>query len=65
MTDRGVDVSPVDHGISRALYFEDPDGNGLEACVDTRDADDEEWAGRNRRFDPAADRRGAGAPPYL
>ena len=57
VTHRGVDVSPVDHGISRALYFEDPDGNGLEAYVDTRDADDEEWAGRNRRFDPVADRR--------
>ena len=57
VTDRGVDVSLVDHGISRVLYFEDPDGNGLEAYVDTRDADDEEWAGRNRRFDPAADRR--------
>ena len=42
VTDRGVDVSPVDHGISRALYFEDPDGNGPEAYVDTRDADDEE-----------------------
>jgi len=57
LTDRGVDVSPIDHGISRALYFEDFSGNGLEAYVDTCDADDETWAGRNRRFDPAADRR--------
>jgi len=51
VTDRGVDVSPVDRGISRALYFDDPDGNGLEAYVDTRDADDGEWAGENEPFD--------------
>lgn len=49
---RGVEVSPVDHGISRALYFDDPDGNGLEVYLDTRDADDETWAGRSGPFDP-------------
>ncbi|MFB6073265.1 MAG: VOC family protein [Halobacterium sp.] len=54
LRERGVDVSPVDHGISEALYFSDPDGNGLELYVDTRDGDDEEWAGENRRFDPDA-----------
>jgi catechol 2,3-dioxygenase len=54
LRERGVEVSPVDHGISKALYFADPDGNGLELYVDTRDADDGEWGGRNRRFDPDA-----------
>ena len=36
LRDSGVDVSAVDHGISWALYFADPDGNGLELYVDTR-----------------------------
>ena len=50
LTDREVAVSPVDHGISKALYFEDPAGNGLEAYVDTRDAPEDRWAGTNRPF---------------
>lgn len=37
LTEEGIPVSPVDHGISRALYFNDPDGNGIEIYVDTRD----------------------------
>ena len=53
LLDRGVDVSPVDHGISKALYFEDPSGNGLEIYLDTRERIDE-WGGRNERFDPTA-----------
>lgn len=32
----GLRVSPVDHRISWALYFSDPDGNGLEVYWDTR-----------------------------
>lgn len=32
----GVAVYPVDHRISWALYFNDPDGNGLEVYWDTR-----------------------------
>ena len=52
LRERGVEVSPVDHGISRALYFDDPDGNGLEVYLDTRDADDERWQGHNEPFDP-------------
>ena len=32
----GVSVSSIDHGISKALYFSDPDGNGIEVYVDTR-----------------------------
>jgi len=55
LRDRGVDVSPVDHGISKALYLSDPDGNGLELYVDTRESHDgTEWRGQNRRFDPAS-----------
>lgn len=54
LDDRGVAVTPVDHGISRALYFDDPAGNGLEAYVDTRDERDRsEWRGQNERFDPS------------
>lgn len=55
LRDRDVRVRPVDHGISLALYFDDPDGNGVEVYLDTReDRDQERWAGRNERFDPAA-----------
>ena len=35
LDERGVRVDPIDHGISEALYFDDPDGNGLEAYRDT------------------------------
>jgi len=55
LRERGVAVSPVDHRISKALYFDDPDGNGLEVYLDTREANDREaWRGENERFDPAA-----------
>jgi catechol 2,3-dioxygenase len=51
--DRGVEVAPVDHGISKALYFDDPAGNGVEVYLDTRASREvEEWVGRNERFDP-------------
>ncbi|WP_137283729.1 VOC family protein [Halorussus salinisoli] len=53
LRERGVEVAPVDHAISKALYFDDPDGNGLEVYLDTRAENDrEEWGGRNDRFDP-------------
>ena len=53
LRERGVPVSPVDHGISKALYFDDPDGNGLEVYLDTRDAEDQwRWQGQNDPFDP-------------
>lgn len=56
LRERGVPVSPVDHGISRALYFEDPDGNGLEVYRDTRaERDTWEWGGESERFDPLAE----------
>lgn len=31
-----IPVYPVDHRISWALYFDDPDGNGVEVYLDTR-----------------------------
>lgn len=36
LADSGVRVAAVDHLISWALYFDDPDGNGLEIYWDTR-----------------------------
>lgn len=52
---RGGQVSPVDHGISKALYFRDPAGNGVEVYLDTREANDTWiWDGTNRQFDPTA-----------
>lgn len=46
----GVQVYPVDHGISWALYFNDPDGHGLELYVDTREELDGSklWKGINK-----------------
>ncbi|TQQ83617.1 biphenyl-2,3-diol 1,2-dioxygenase [Halonotius terrestris] len=51
---REIGVQPVDHGISKSLYFDDPDGNGIELYIDTRDDDGERWSGHNTRFDPMA-----------
>ncbi|MDY7081023.1 MAG: biphenyl-2,3-diol 1,2-dioxygenase, partial [Halobacteria archaeon] len=53
LEENDVYVSPVDHGISKALYFDDPDGNGIEVYVDTRSSAEEEWHGRGTQFDPA------------
>jgi catechol 2,3-dioxygenase len=33
----GIDVQPVDHEVTKSLYFQDPDGNGIELYVDTSD----------------------------
>lgn len=53
LREKGVEVSPVDHRISKALYFDDPDGNGLEVYLDTRAENNrEEWRGENLQFDP-------------
>jgi len=43
-------VSPVDHGISWALYTRDPDGNGVEICMDRREAEGgvRIWNGHSR-----------------
>lgn len=49
LSEAGVAVTPVDHVISWALYFSDPDGNGLEIYWDTREEPGGEklWLGRN------------------
>lgn len=31
-----IHFTPVDHGISKTIYFSDPDENGIEVYVDTR-----------------------------
>ncbi|MEP7199446.1 MAG: VOC family protein [Chloroflexota bacterium] len=36
LIEAGIAVGPVDHRISWAIYFDDPDGNGLEIYCDTR-----------------------------
>jgi catechol 2,3-dioxygenase len=33
----GVAVDPVDHEVTKSLYFADPDGNGVEVYVDASD----------------------------
>ena len=37
LSEAGISVAAVDHFISWAMYFDDPDGNGLEIYWDTRD----------------------------
>ena len=46
----GITVYPVDHRISWAIYFNDPDGNGLEVYWDTRETQHgvHRWEGRDR-----------------
>jgi catechol 2,3-dioxygenase len=34
----GIATTPVDHEVTKSLYFEDPDGNGVEVYVDASDA---------------------------
>lgn len=50
LREAGVEVAPVDHLISWALYFSDPDGNGLEVYCDTRGEPGGArlWRGQNR-----------------
>ena len=53
LRERDVSASPVDHGISKALYFRDPDGNEIEVYVDTRAVTGRNnWRGRTVPFDP-------------
>lgn len=53
LLEAGVRVQAVDHGISRALYFSDPDGNGVEIYLDRRaePGGASEWRGRSRRLE--------------
>ena len=55
LADAGVPVQGVDHGISWALYFSDPDGNGLEIYCDRRAHPEgtAQWEGRSRALVPA------------
>lgn len=38
MEAHGVAIHPVDHVVTKSIYIEDPDGNGVELYVDTSDA---------------------------
>jgi len=52
LRERESTVHPVDHGISKAIYFDDPAGNGVELYVDTRESDQDQWDGEDSRFNP-------------
>ena len=49
ITKAGFPAAAVDHGISWAMYFSDPDGNGLEIYWDTRREPEgkRDWGGRS------------------
>jgi len=49
LTEAGLPVATVDHRISWAMYFDDPDGNGLEIYWDTRQEPSARrlWRGEN------------------
>jgi hypothetical protein len=32
-----IACEPVDHDVTKSLYFDDPDGSTLEVCVDVSD----------------------------
>ncbi|MFT7652125.1 MAG: catechol 2,3-dioxygenase [Limisphaerales bacterium] len=34
----GVKLDPIDHEVTKSLYFDDPDGNNIEVYVDASDA---------------------------
>ena len=34
----GVATTPIDHEVTKSLYFADPDGNGIEVYIDASDA---------------------------
>ena len=33
----GIETHPIDHEVTKSLYFADPDGNGVEVYVDVSD----------------------------
>ena len=54
LVDAGVRVSLTDHLISWGMYFQDPDGNGIEIYWDTRSLPGKShlWQGRDLPLDP-------------
>jgi catechol 2,3-dioxygenase len=46
----GEETNPVDHEVTKSLYFSDPDGNGIELYVDASDA----WKREPQRVAQAA-----------
>ena len=34
----GITTTPIDHEVTKSLYFADPDGNGIEVYVDASDS---------------------------
>jgi catechol 2,3-dioxygenase len=53
LTEAGIAVATVDHFISWAMYFDDPDGNGLEIYSDSRALPEGRalWHGENAPLD--------------
>lgn len=53
LQESGIHVAAVDHFISWAMYFDDPDGNGLEIYCDTRHLPGgrQLWRGQNAPLD--------------
>jgi len=53
LTNAGISVATVDHFISWAMYFDDPDGNGLEIYSDSRHLSGGRslWRGENAPLD--------------
>lgn len=49
----GIKVRSIDHEITQSIYFNDPDGNGLEVYVDVSDAwkDDPDLIAQNKPLD--------------
>ena len=33
----GISTTPIDHEVTKSLYFQDPDGNGIELYIDASD----------------------------
>ncbi len=54
LTEADISVASVDHFISWAMYFDDPDGNGLEIYWDTRNEPGgrQLWHGENTPLEP-------------
>ena len=51
LKEKKIHFDPVDHGISKVIYFNDPDKNGIEIMLDTRKAKDQLWKGKNLPLD--------------